>query len=131
MNIFRLLADLLHAASFLVLLVKIWKSKSSAGISGRSQVLFALVFATRYLDLFTHFISLYNSIMKVFYLVSSFGTIYLMFSKFKATYDRNHDTFRIEFLIIPSAILALLINHEFEVLEVISRSFIFRINDLV
>jgi ER lumen protein retaining receptor len=39
MNIFRLLADLLHAASFLVLLVKIRKSKSSAGISGRSQVL--------------------------------------------------------------------------------------------
>lgn len=56
--------------------------------------------------------------MKVFYLVSSFGTIYLMFFKFKATYDRNHDTFRIEFLIIPSAILALLMNHEFEVLEV-------------
>lgn len=38
---------------------------SSAGISGKSQVLFALVFTTRYLDLFTVFISAYNSVMKV------------------------------------------------------------------
>jgi ER lumen protein retaining receptor len=41
-----------------------------------------------------------------------------MYRKFRATYDRNHDTFRIEFLILPSAVLALLWNHEFSVLEV-------------
>lgn len=35
------------------------------GISGKSQVLFALVFTTRYLDLLTAFISLYNTSMKV------------------------------------------------------------------
>lgn len=36
-----------------------------SGISGKSQILFALVFTTRYLDLFMAFISLYNSTMKV------------------------------------------------------------------
>lgn len=36
-----------------------------AGISGKSQILFALVFTTRYLDLFTTFISIYNTVMKV------------------------------------------------------------------
>lgn len=36
-----------------------------SGISGKSQILFALVFTTRYLDLLTAFISLYNSFMKV------------------------------------------------------------------
>lgn len=56
--------------------------------------------------------------MKVIYLVCAFGTIYLMFVKFKATYDSNHDTFRIEFLLIPVAGLACLVNHEFSVLEV-------------
>ncbi len=61
---------------------------------GRSQVLFALVFITRYLDLFTNFISVYNTAMKIFFLVSSIGTVYLMYMKFKATYDHNHDTFR-------------------------------------
>ena len=59
-----------------------------AGLSGRTQVLFALVFTTRYLDLFTNFVSLYNSLMKIFYLVSSYTTVYLMHRKFKASYDR-------------------------------------------
>lgn len=35
------------------------------GISGKSQVLFAVVFTARYLDLFTNYISLYNTCMKV------------------------------------------------------------------
>jgi len=56
--------------------------------------------------------------MKIIYLVSTYFTLYLMYRKFRATYDRNHDTFRIEFLILPSAVLALLWNHEFSVLEV-------------
>lgn len=37
----------------------------TTGISGKSQILFALVFTTRYLDLFTNFISIYNTVMKV------------------------------------------------------------------
>ncbi|MBW00727.1 ER lumen protein-retaining receptor 3, partial [Eschrichtius robustus] len=36
----------------------------ATGISGKSQILFALVFTTRYLDLFTNFISIYNTVMK-------------------------------------------------------------------
>ena len=69
-------------------------SQLNLNFAGRSQGLFALVFLTRYLDLFTNFISLYNTAMKIFFLVSSIGTVYLMFLKFKATYDHNHDTFR-------------------------------------
>jgi ER lumen protein retaining receptor len=41
-----------------------------------------------------------------------------MFNKFKHTYDRNHDTFRIDLLVLPSAILAFYINHQFEILEI-------------
>jgi len=71
------------------------------------------------LDLFTSFISAYNTAMKLFFLVSSLGTVYLMYVKFKATYDHNHDTFRIEFLLGPAVLLALLLNHEFSVMEVL------------
>merc|ERR1712179_137604 len=39
--------------------------------------------------------------------------------KFKATYDTNHDTFRVEFLLGPAAILALVLNHEFSVMEIL------------
>ena len=81
-------------------------------------MLFALVFTTRYLDLVFNFISIYNTVMKIIFLITAYGTLYLMFIKFKATYDANHDTFRAEFLVIPAVGLALLVNHEFSVLEV-------------
>jgi len=119
MNIFRLAGDVSHLAAIIILLLKIWKTRSCAGISGRSQGLFALVFLTRYLDLFTNFISLYNTAMKIFFLASSIGTVYLMFLKFKATYDHNHDTFRVEFILLPTAILSLVLNHEFSVMEIL------------
>ena len=88
------------------------------GLSGKSQIMFALVFTTRYLDLFTNFISLYNTTMKVIFITASYATIYLMFVKFKATYDGNHDTFRMEFLLVPVGGLSFLVNHDFSPLEV-------------
>ncbi|CAG9537870.1 unnamed protein product [Cercopithifilaria johnstoni] len=117
MNIFRFAGDSSHLIAIVILVVKIWKTRSCAGLSGKSQLLFAFVFTSRYLDLL-NFISSYNTVMKIFFLVSSYGTVYLMFFKFRATYDRNHDTFRIELLIIPAAALALLINHQFSFMEI-------------
>ena len=38
MNVFRLLGDLSHLFAILLLLAKIWKSKSVTGLSGKSQV---------------------------------------------------------------------------------------------
>jgi len=119
MNIFRLTGDLSHLLAIIILLLKIWKTRSCAGISGKSQILFTIVYITRYLDLFTTFISVYNSVMKIVFIGASLATVFLMFVKFRATYDRNHDSFRIEFLLIPTVILALLINHDFTVMEVL------------
>lgn len=119
MNLFRLVGDLSHLAAILILLLKIWKTRSCAGISGRSQILFCIVFTSRYLDLITNFISVYNTTMKLFFLGASFGTVYLMYLKFKATYDTNHDTFRIEFLLGPTAVLALVLNREFTFMEIL------------
>ena len=101
------------------LLAEVFKFEFSCqlGLSGKSVILYAAVFTCRYLDLFTHFVSLYNSVMKIVYIVSTYLTLYLIYRKFKATYDRNHDTLRIEFLLLPSAALALLWNHEFWILE--------------
>lgn len=45
--------------------IKLFFFSPYIGISGKSQVLFALVFTTRYLDLFSVFISAYNTVMKV------------------------------------------------------------------
>ncbi|XP_003487151.1 ER lumen protein-retaining receptor [Bombus vosnesenskii] len=119
MNIFRLLGDLSHLVAIIILLLKIWKTRSCAGISGKSQILFAIVYTTRYLDLLTTYVSAYNTFMKIIFIATSYVTVFLMYVKFKATYDHNHDTFRIEFLILPTSVLALLINNEFTIVEVL------------
>ncbi|CAL8123547.1 unnamed protein product [Orchesella dallaii] len=119
MNVFRLAGDMSHLLAIIILLIKIWKTRSCAGISGRSQLLFALTYTARYLDLVTNWVSLYNTVMKVFFIATSYATIYLMYLKFKATYDSNHDTFRVEFLLLPVTILALVLNHEFSFMEIL------------
>jgi len=119
MNVFRLCGDLSHLLAIVILLMKIWKTRSCSGISGKTQALFALVFVTRYLDLFIHFVSLYNTVMKLIYITLSIGTCYLIFVKFKATYDGNHDSMRAEFLVVPALGLACLINTSFDVMEIL------------
>jgi len=119
MNIFRLFGDLSHLAAIAILLLKIWKTRSCAGVSGKTQLLFAVCFITRYIDLFLHFVSLYNTVMKLIYISASVFTCYLIFFKFKATYDGNHDSMRAEFLIVPAAGLACLINTKFDAIEIL------------
>lgn len=119
MNIIRLAGDLSHLLAIILLLFKIWKSHSCAGVSGKSQALFALVFVTRYLDLATTFISMYNTVMKCIFIVATLATCYFIFFKFRGTYDSNHDTFRVEFVVVPIAGLSVLVNHSMTVMEVL------------
>ena len=95
MNLFRLCGDLSHLLAIVILLLKIWKSRSVSGVSGKSQLLFAVCFSTRYLDLFIRFVSVYNTFMKVTYLICAWGTCYLIYMKFRSTYDGHHDVFQV------------------------------------
>lgn len=121
MNIFRLAGDMTHLLSIIVLLLKINTMKSCRGVSLKTQELYALVFLTRYLDLFTSFISWYNTIMKLVFIFTSLTIIYLMrrHRVIKLTYDKEQDTFRYQFLVLPCAVLAVLINSERKPLEVL------------
>ncbi|EAN79776.1 ER lumen retaining receptor protein, putative [Trypanosoma equiperdum] len=108
----RTFGDMLHLLAIFILLGKMLRGRSAAGLSLKTQFLFALVFTTRYLDLFLSFISVYNTMMKIFFLATSWHICYLMRCKspWKTTYDHENDTFRIRYLIIPSFVLALLFN---------------------
>ncbi|KAJ3020921.1 endoplasmic reticulum retention protein [Thoreauomyces humboldtii] len=120
MNLFRLIADLMHLASFGILLLKIIKTRSCAGISFKSQVLYAVVFCSRYLDLLTHWVSLYNTLMKLVFLGATFYILYLMKVRYRATWDPSQDTLRIEYLIPPAALLGLIFHYGkgFDIIEI-------------
>ncbi len=62
----------------------------------------------------------YNSVMKIIYLAATFSIIYYMrYDKVvKQTYDREQDTFRYTFLLVPCFLLAVVLNHAFTFTEV-------------
>ena len=98
---------------------------TTAGVSLKTQELYVLVFATRYLDLFYVFISLYNTLMKIIFLTSSVAIVYYMryHKVVKQKYDKDQDTFRHIFLIVPCFVLALFVNKKFTITEVRTSTF--------
>ncbi|CAD6505751.1 BgTH12-01238 [Blumeria graminis f. sp. triticale] len=109
MNIFRLLGDLSHLLSILILIHKMHVTNSCSGISFKSQALYQMVYMTRYLDLFWTFgDSLYNTIFKLLFLGSSGYTIYVMTTAYKPTHDPNLDTFRVQYLLGGAFALAII-----------------------
>ena len=93
--------------------------RAPSGISFKTQALYVAVFVTRYLDLFFSWVSLYNTLMKMFFIGSSCYILYLMKFKFRPTHDPSIDTFRIEYLIGPCVLLGLLFNYTFNFTEVL------------
>ncbi|KAJ7947180.1 ER lumen protein retaining receptor family protein [Quillaja saponaria] len=120
MNILRFAGDMTHLISILVLLLKIYATKSCSGISLKTQELYAMVFLTRYLDLFTDFISVYNTVMKLVFIGSSLAILWYMrvHRAVKRSYDKELDTFRHYFLIGASFALALLVHEKFTFQEI-------------
>jgi len=119
MNLFRLLGDLSHLASILILLHKIQKSRSCHGLSFKTQALYVLVFVMRYLDLFYRWVSLYNSAMKLFFIATSCYILYLMKFKYRPTHDPSIDTFKVEYLVGPTLILGFIFNYRFSLTEIL------------
>ncbi|CEJ55813.1 hypothetical protein PMG11_02047 [Penicillium brasilianum] len=97
-NLFRILGDLSHLASICLLIWAIHKNKSAEGVSLLTQLLYAVVFVTRYLDLLNpdtwsvrrHGKAvLWNVPFKLFFIFSAFYTIFIMMKVFPRTRERE------------------------------------------
>jgi len=115
MNLFRITGDVCHLLSFVVMFWKLHTSKSVAGISLKTQELYVIVFLARYLDLFWNFLSYYNVVMKIIFIVSSVSIVYII--RFgvphKDTYNAEDDAFPYLYLIVPAALLGVAINQDY------------------
>ncbi|KAL7807993.1 ER lumen protein retention receptor [Trichoderma gracile] len=87
-NIFRILGDLLHMLSKGILIFAIHRNRSAEGVSLITQGLYAVVFCTRYLDLFREQ-SAWNAIFKVTYIVTSFYILAVMQWLFPRSRERE------------------------------------------
>lgn len=71
------MGDLSHLLSKCILLISIHRNHSAEGVSLITQLLYALVFCTRYLDIFWESY-MWNLMFKIFYILSSFYTLGVM-----------------------------------------------------
>jgi ER lumen protein retaining receptor len=121
-NIFRLVGDMMHLASFGVLLKRMKDSQSCTGISCKTQELYLIVFLARYLDLFLYTVSLYNTAMKVAFIALTACIVCLMrFHRLlKLTNDQDVDDFPYLTTLLPGAfVLGMIFNYEFSLKEVL------------
>ncbi|KAJ4991241.1 ER lumen protein retaining receptor [Stagonosporopsis vannaccii] len=93
-NLFHILGDVSHTSSKLILIWAIHSNSSSEGVSLITQALYALVFCTRYLDIFSSSATkdaehTWNFTLKIFYTLSSFYIIFLMTSVYARTRERE------------------------------------------
>ena len=81
------MADMLHLASIIILLMKIRQSRNcigkenciiGIGISAKTQELYVIIFCLRYLDLFMYFVSWYNTIMKIGFISATLYILYMI-----------------------------------------------------
>jgi ER lumen protein retaining receptor len=125
MNIFRLAGDMFHVVSILLLLLRLRVAKNAVGISMKTQEMYLIVFVARYLDLFTTFYSVYNSVMKVLYITTTAYILYMVRATepFKTNYDAVQDSFlHWRFAVAPCAVVAVLTSlyQGFDLLEVMT-----------
>ncbi|EFW99367.1 protein-er retention protein [Grosmannia clavigera kw1407] len=85
-TVFRILGDCVHLLSKCILMFAIHRNRSAEGISLITQILYAVIFCTRYLDVFSE-TSSWNLFFKIFYIVSSFYIIAIM----KWVYPRSRE----------------------------------------
>lgn len=119
MNIFRFFGDLAHLASILILIQTIETNKSANGLSLKTQILYMVVYATRYLDLFTKFYSVYNTVMKITFLLSQGYIIYLITKKYSKNTKIESDTFPVRYLVAAAAVFAVIFTQKYTLKSII------------
>lgn len=63
--------------------------------------------------------NLYNTLMKIFFIASSGYTIYLMMNDYRATHDRNLDTFKVQYLFGGAFVLAVIFPYKWNFSEIL------------
>jgi len=117
-NIFRYVGDYLHLFGIIVLLSTIAKNRSVGGISRSTQILYFLVFVTRYLDLFDHTQTAYLVLFKMTYIATSI-IVLVLFHQLDVTYERRNDTCNLAVIIFPCITASILLTNEYSMLEVL------------
>jgi len=103
-SLLHYLTDVSLFGSFLVLLYKMISRRTARGVSAKTQILYLLMFCSRYINKTLLDPPLWDTIVKILFLVFSALVVLLMICKFQKTYDKRHDAFRIVFILVIAGV---------------------------
>ena len=128
----RVLGDVNRGLSILLLIYHIRSRQSSAGISFKSQCLYAVVFATQHLGsmsyvpswTWSHPQTFFISSLRVLLILGSLYILYLIKWVYKIPpQSRKVDTFKIRYLLLGAFVPALFLNNQFSFIDTVILSF--------
>ncbi|KAK3029417.1 hypothetical protein RJ639_039761, partial [Escallonia herrerae] len=108
-NHFYVASESIHAAGIMVLIYKLTTQKTCSGLSLKTQELTAIFLAVRLYCSFVMEADI-HTVLDFATLVSTLWVIYMIRFKLKSSYISELDNMPIYYLVVPSAILALLIH---------------------
>ncbi|CAK9021914.1 unnamed protein product [Durusdinium trenchii] len=100
------------------LLATLAKNRSCSGISRSTQILYFLVFVTRYLDLIDEQQAFYLVFFKITYIVTSI-IVLAVFYKLDATYERQKDTCSLAVILVPCFLGAFLLAKTYQLVDIL------------
>jgi len=109
-NVFRYSGDYLHLFGMLVLIFVVLVRRDLTGFSKKTQILYLIVFCSRYLDLFTHWNEMgnYLRVFKLTFIILSTISVALFYF-FRSTYEKPKDTCSLFLILIVALILMILL----------------------
>jgi hypothetical protein len=116
MEYLRILGNVTHALSLLALIHQVRTRKSSAGISLKSQCLFAMVHIAYYIGNLSYVPTwqwhnpaiFFRDLLKLFFIICSLYLLYLMTMVYKDKPDVKLDTFKSGYVILVAFAAALM-----------------------
>ncbi|XP_010550899.1 PREDICTED: putative ER lumen protein-retaining receptor C28H8.4 [Tarenaya hassleriana] len=108
-NHFFVASEAIHAAGIFVLIYKLTRQKTCSGLSLKSQEITATFFAVRLICSLTMEGDI-HTILDLATFISTLWVIYMIRYKLSSSYAKDLDNVHIHYLVVPSAILAMLIN---------------------
>lgn len=116
-NLFRYIGDYVHLFGVAVLLLTLAKNRNCKGFSAKTMILYALIFAARYLDLFVREQTTYLVVFKLTYIFTSVLALFAFYAWYE-TYEIHKDTCHIVAIILGCFVAAVIISPTFTALEV-------------
>ncbi|XP_027335243.1 ER lumen protein-retaining receptor-like [Abrus precatorius] len=98
-----------HAAGIIALIYKLFAQKTCSGLSLKTQELTALFIAARF-SCSTFMVANIHTVLDLISLLSTLLVIWMIRFKLKSSYIKELDNLRLSFVVVPSAILAILIH---------------------